>query len=291
MIEVDGLVARKRSAPRVDLGPLSFSLARGSSYALVGAEEDGVPFLLAILAGVEPPRKGVVTIAGAPAGPRKSVAYVPQAPLVPPELTVEEYLELASSLRGEPRKAPAERLSALGVAPLATQRVRDLREAEVRAIALTEALTSRAELLLLADPLADLDPRATSHVARALDARLEEGATVVLSTPSPADARALGRELLFFTVGKLTRRSTDDDAWQPPVGPKGARLYVRSEGARYLLAELAVETTFQTVHADGAELVVTGTDPVAMASAVAKATRRANVEIDFMTFQDPDGDT
>jgi hypothetical protein len=113
---------------------------------------------------------------------------------------------------------------------------------------------------------------------------------VVLSTPSPTDARALGRELLFFAAGKLTRRSTEDDAWQPPVGPKGARLYVRSEGARYLLAELAVETSFTTVHADGAELIVTGSDPVAMASAVASATRRANVEIDFMTFEDPDED-
>jgi hypothetical protein len=113
----------------------------------------------------------------------------------------------------------------------------------------------------------------------------------VFSTASRADARVLGRELLFFSRGKLARRASGDDEWKPPVGPRGARMLIRSEGARYLLAELAADPTFFEVHAEGAELVVTGKDPLAMAAAVATATRRANVELDLLTFVPVEGDT
>ena len=74
------------------------------------------------------------------------------------------------------------------------------------------------------------------------------------------------------------------------MGPRGARLFIRSEGARYLMAELASNPTFQKVHGEGADLVVTGKDPVAMAAAVAAATRAANVELDLMRFEQPEGD-
>jgi ABC-type multidrug transport system ATPase subunit len=203
---------------------------------------------------------------------------------------VGDYLSLAARVRGEKEAAPHERLSVLGVAPLANRRIRDLTHEESRAVALVEALTSDARVLLLVDPLADLDPRAVGRVAPALAARVAAGATAVFSTASLMDARTLASGLLHFAGGKLTRRATSDEAWEPQVGPRGARLFIRSEGARYLLAELASDRTFQEVRGEGAELVVTGKDPVAMASAVAMASRRANVEIDVLTFQTLDGD-
>ena len=77
MIMVSDLTARTAKRPRVSLGPVTFSLEPGRSYGLVGAPSDGVELLLAVLAGAERVRKGVVTIASAPPGPRRAVAYVP----------------------------------------------------------------------------------------------------------------------------------------------------------------------------------------------------------------------
>ena len=105
------------------------------------------------------------------------------------------------------------------------------------------------------------------------------------SPPHRRPTRALGREQLHFEAGKLVRRTTGDEAWEPVVGPRGARLFIRSEGARLLLAELASDPTFDDVEAHGAELVVTGKDVIAMAAAVAIATRRANVELDLLKFE------
>jgi ABC-type multidrug transport system ATPase subunit len=290
MIQVEGLTARTSRAPRAQLGPVTFALDKGGRYALVGAPVDGVELLLAVLAGSVPPRKGSVRVAGAPAAHGPSVAYAPFTPDLPGVLDVDDFLRLASSIRGEPAASAEERLAVLGVASLARRRIGTLTFEESRTVALTEALTSRAQLLLLAEPLATLDPRAAARVAPALLARAESGVTVVLTTASREDARALCGEWLRFDRGKLTLRTTDEDEWSPLPGAHGARLFIRSEGARYLLAELAADPTIQTVRAEGVELVVTGRDPVVMATAVATAARRANAELDLLRFESGEGE-
>lgn len=288
MIDASELVARTRSGHRVQVGPLAFSLAAGVSHAFVGAPHDGGPLVLAVLAGSVAARSGKVTVLGAPPHPRKNVAYVPLAPGLPSALFVDELLVMAAATRGEALSSPEKRLAVLGVAPLARRRIASLTPPEERAVALVEALTSRADLLLLEDPLVDLDPRAVGHVATALRGRVLAGAMAVVATASVEDARALASEWYTITQGKLGPRTADADEWSPP-GPAGrVTLFVRSEGARFLLAELAADRTFDTVEANGAELVVTGKDAVAMAQGVAEASRRANAELDLLRFVAPE---
>ena len=287
MIQLTEVTARSRRAPKVLVGPVSFTLETPASYALVGTPDDGVALLLGLVAGSESARKGKVLVGGATPARQKGVAHVPYVPVLPGELLVAEYLSLAAKVRGEPEPSPRERLAVLGIEPLSTRRIRELAIDEARTVALTEALTSRASYLFLAEPLADLDPRATGRIQEALEARTSAGAFVVFSTTSPEDARTLGREQLHFQAGKLVRRTSRSEAWAPTIGPVDgrARLLIRSEGARLLLAELASDPTFDEVHGQGAELLVTGKDPIAMARAVAIASRHANAEIDLLTFE------
>jgi ABC-type multidrug transport system ATPase subunit len=271
----------------VAIGPLTFSLDAPGVFALVG--DATMDALLATLAGAERPHRGTAVVGGAPATPRKDIAYAPYVPLLPDALRVDEYLGLAAKVRGEPPVAARARLDVLGVGALAERRIDRLAFDESRAVALAEALTSRAPFLFLAEPLAELDARAVGRVPEVLEARVKDGAMIVLSTSSPADAAALATEQLFFERGTLVQRRSVTDPWEPPLGPDGARLFLRTEGARFLLAELAADQTFSLVRAEGAELVVTGRDAVAMASAVASAVRRANVELTVMSFEPPEG--
>ena len=62
---------------------------------------------------------------------------------------MDDYLCLASRLRGEPPSAPEERLAVLGVASLAQRRIRALSHEEARTVALVEAVTSQASVILL----------------------------------------------------------------------------------------------------------------------------------------------
>jgi ABC-type multidrug transport system ATPase subunit len=290
MIQLTDVTARTTRAPRIELGPVTFTLEAGGSYAFVGRPMDGVELLLAVLAGSVLPRKGSARVLGAVPTHRPSVAYAPFAPDLPGVLDVDDFLRLASSIRGEPALSADERLAVLGVASLAHRRIASLSFEESRTVALAEALSSRAELLLLAEPLATLDPRAVSRVAPAVKARQASGATVVVTTASREDAKALCGEWLRFDRGKLTLRTADEDEWSPLPGAHGARLFIRSEGARYLLAELAADPTIQTVRAEGVELVVTGRDPVVVATAVATAARRANAELDLLHFESGEGE-
>ncbi len=286
MIALTDVTARGSSRPRAQVGPLTLALAPGVSHALVGSAADGVELLLALIAGSTRTSRGSVTVFGQPAAPGKDVAYAPFLPELPEPLTVAGFLLLAARIRREPMRPPEERLSGLGCAGLARRRIAHLSPGEARAVALVEALTSRARLLLLSDPLTDMDPRVTSRVRGLLASRVADGATAVVTTASLADARALSTELHLFERGGLRGTVSADAPLPASVGPDGARLLVRSGDARSLLAELAADETFAEVHghADAGTLVVVGSDPVAMAAAVAAASRRANVAIEQLSF-------
>jgi ABC-type multidrug transport system ATPase subunit len=282
VIEVKDLVARARR-PAVALGPVTFTLEAPGSYALVGGQVDGVPLLLAVLAGAVAPVTGEVKLGGQPPGPRSTVAYVPFVADLPSSLRVGELLNLSAHVRGEKAAPPEERLEVLGLGVLARRSVGSLSFPEAHAVALVEAVTSEASLLLLEEPMSDLDPRAFARLADALEARVRTGATVVVSTASLDDACELADDQLYFERGKLVRQATRDDAWVL-LTSKGARLVVRSEEARALLAALATEKDVLDVASDGPSLTLSGKDPVALAAAVGRAARKAEVEIDLVEF-------
>ena len=244
MITVSELTARAARGPRLTVGPVTLTVEAGTKTALVGKPDAGPPLLLAVLAGALAPRSGSARVGDAPASAGPAVAYVPYDAQLPGFLRVADYLDVAARVRGEPRVPPRERLAVLGVAALADRRIGRLATPEARAVALVEALTSaRARVLLLEEPLADVDPRAVGRVQGLVDERARAGVTVVVSTASHADARALGDALVFFHDGKVAGRATRDEAWQAPraegaEGPGRARvqLLIRSEGARLLHA-------------------------------------------------------
>jgi ABC-type multidrug transport system ATPase subunit len=283
VIELADVCLRSQDRPRVDLGPVTLSLEPGHLYVALGAAQDGAPLLLAGLAGAVSPRRGSIRRGGVPAAPGRDVAFVPMTADLPLEVTAKGFMKLAEAVRGTSRSPPEERLAALGVESLAPRRLASLSAAELRAVALAEALTSDARWLFLTDPLADVDPRAVHRVPALVRSRVERGATSVVATSSSVDARVFGGEQLVISSGKLVGRRQGDDVL--PTHSWGARLFVRSAGARFLLAELASDTTFDEVRCTGPGLLVTGKDPVSMASAVATASRRAGVEIELLEFE------
>lgn len=287
MIKVVDLSARGRK-PAVALGPLSFALEAGSSSALIGGDTDGVSLLLAVLAGSAEPSKGQVVVNGEPAQPRATVAYVPFASDLPPAMRVDELLGTAARVRGEKVTPPEERLALLGLEVLVRRRIGSLTPGEARAVALVEAITSEASILLLDEPLSDVDPRAFARLGDALAARVRAGATLVVSTASVDDARELTVEQLYFERGKLVRRATADDALTR-LTSAGARLLVRGDNPRALLAALASDPSVGDMSSDGPLLTLSGTDSVAMASAVARAAEEAGIELDLMELAPPEG--
>jgi ABC-type multidrug transport system ATPase subunit len=294
VISIDALVARSsgdRARPAARLENVTLTWEKGV-LVILGTPADGTTTLLEVLAGIVPIRGGRVKIGGvAPTEARSHVAYVPLDAALPDALRVEEVCDLAAQIRGEPATTVASRLAPLGIEKLAGRRVRSLSHGESRAVALALALTSKADVLLVDEPLSGLDPAAPSRVIAALRARAAVGATVLVTTASVRDATALADQLGMLTRGVFTHL--------PPslahVGTAGSRLRVvvaaeaASEVAPFVAALAAeraitsVETaTFaatRVLHA-AVSVVVSGADLLTLARAVGHAAARTSARIE-----------
>jgi ABC-type multidrug transport system ATPase subunit len=285
-IEFAGAVAR---VPPVALAAFTAQLGAGI-HALLGAKSDGVSIVLGLVAGRVRLRGGSVRVLGGASGDvkiRPQVAFVPLDAALPDALRVDEALLAAADIRGEPRRDLLVTLAPFGLDALARRLGRTLSPSEARSVAIAEALTSQAKVLLFEEPLAAVEPQAIGAIEAGLRARAQAGACVVVATGSARDARALGDDVFTFERGTLLRRAPASD---PLVlaGPRGASVRVvvgggdpnrLRAGAERLAASLAGEGAVSKVAADEDTLVVAGADVREVTRAIARASLRENVSI------------
>jgi ABC-type lipoprotein export system ATPase subunit len=189
---------RKRYGDTVVLDGLAVEFQAGRLHAVTGPSGSGKTTLLHLLAGLELPDAGTVTVDGTDltaldrtaraALRRAKIAYVGQQAGLVPHLSALENVELALALRGieETRPAALQALEAVGLGERATQRVARLSQGERARVAIARAVAARPKLLLADEPTSRLDGANAIAVAVLL-ARLarDTGAAVLCSTHDP----------------------------------------------------------------------------------------------------------
>jgi ABC-type lipoprotein export system ATPase subunit len=180
------------------LDGLDLELRSGRLHTVTGPSGSGKTTLLHLLAGLELPDAGSVTVDGVEltsldragrAGLRRAkIAYVGQQAGLVPHLSALENVELALALRGlEQGRFPAlEALESVGLGERTTQRVGRLSQGERARVAIARAIASRPAVLLADEPTSRLDGANAISVAVLL-ARLARstGAAVVCATHDP----------------------------------------------------------------------------------------------------------
>jgi ABC-2 type transport system ATP-binding protein len=253
-------------------------------HVVLGTELDGTAELVALVAGVAAPRRGRVSVAGqdprsTPALRRRIGALLATEEL-PPGTTVSAALGLSLRARAD-RRGADELLASAGLPKWGPRRTDSLSTTDRRRIALALALsiTDRAVLALHEPLVAAASERA--RVREQIAERAAAGACVLATTASPRDADDLGGTLLLLERGRFVRRpgeplATELSPGTPPV------LRVRTADPRRLAAELAGDpalTRLEYSAGPESELCVHGPDPDALALAVARAARRAQVPV------------
>jgi ABC-2 type transport system ATP-binding protein len=213
-IEARGLGRSYGRRGRRALHDCSFRVPAGRVCALAGPNGAGKSTLLALAAGLLRPTDGTLRILGdTPSGVRERVAYVAQDKPLYPQLTVAATLRLGRELNpGRWDAALAERIVAQGGGIDADARVRSLSGGQRTRVALALALGKRPELMLLDEPMADLDPLARHRLMAALMTEAaDHGTTIVISSHILSELETTCDYLVLVDGGRVRLAGETED--------------------------------------------------------------------------------
>ena len=202
-IELRGLV--RRFGERIVLRDVTASVPAGATLAVLGRNGAGKSTLLRILATLLRPHAGEVQVLGE-ALPRRGFAvrgrlgFLAHDPLLYRDLSGRENLAYHARLHGVAAGRVEEVLEAVGMRERADEPVRLLSRGMVQRLAVCRAVLHRPSLLLLDEPLANLDPAATKLVAPLIGRG--SGATRVLTSHDPQAALAEADLVLGLEGGR-----------------------------------------------------------------------------------------
>ncbi len=177
MTRIRGLQVRFGQVVALDLAELK--LVPGERVAVCGANGSGKSTLLRVLAGLQAPTVGELD--GLP--PPGRAVLVHQRPYLFVGSALHN-VQLALRAGGRPVEDAAQWLSALGADHLALRPAATLSGGERRRVAIARALAVRPDLLLLDEPLAELDGEGVVQVAAAL---ADYAGTLVIASPEPGE--------------------------------------------------------------------------------------------------------
>jgi ABC-type multidrug transport system ATPase subunit len=208
------------------LHDLTMEVPGACILALGGPNGSGKSTLLRCLAGLArfegTARLHGRALDGSPAH-RRVVGYLPQALGLPEHATIGETLELFGRLRGA---APDEGLLPSGFVRPPEDRIDELSGGQRHRVALAIALLGEPRLLLLDEPVANLDEEGRETFWRTLRRlRDERGVTAIVASPAPSELRGVADRAVYLTDGRLALEEVFDD------GPGAPRPDPQLEGS------------------------------------------------------------
>lgn len=252
-VEVRGLAVALDRVPV--LHGVDLDVAAGSWHAVLGPNGAGKSTLLRAVAGILP-RTGDVRIGSrdvarlSPKDRAKVVAYVPQEPRLPGDVTVEAYVLLGRTPHlgylgvesGRDRAIAAGALDRLDLAPFAKRRLGTLSGGERQRVVLAKALAQQARVLLLDEPTTALD---LGHQQQVLDLveelRSTEGLTVLSTLHDLSVAAQYADTLTLLVRGNIVARGDAREVLTEQVIGEhfGARVRVFDDGTGRPVVHLA----------------------------------------------------
>ncbi|MEU6084779.1 ABC transporter ATP-binding protein [Streptomyces sp. NPDC047108] len=190
------------------------TLPAGRIAALVGRNGAGKSTLLHLASGLNTPTEGELRVLGASprtAAVRNRVALLAQDKPLYPRFTVAETLRLGREFNRGWDQTVAERVVRAGDIPL-THRVGRLSAGQRTRVALALVLGRRPELLLLDEPLADLDPLVREEItATLMEEAAERNVTIVLSSHVLPDVEEVCDWVVLLREGRVGLCADVDD--------------------------------------------------------------------------------
>ncbi len=203
------------------LDSVSFSVGPGQFTGLIGANGAGKTTLFRVILGLERPNAGTVQIPASSGHRGRSIGYVPQKTNLAADIPIRARDLVALGIDGDrfglPRrsstrtKAVDEMLDAVDAMQFANARVGELSGGEQQRVLIAHALVSRPRLLLLDEPLANLDLKSAQEIIGLLDRIVrEQHVAVLLSAHEMNPLLPVMDRIVYIAAGRVASGTTDE---------------------------------------------------------------------------------
>ena len=245
-LRLEGLTKRfpKAAAPAVD--DVTLAVPRGAILALLGPSGSGKTTTLRLLAGFEEPDAGRVVVEGedvtALPPARRRFGMVFQHYALFPHLDVGENvgfgLDAQGAGAGDRARRIAEALEQVDLGGFERRRVTELSGGQQQRVAVARALAPEPRVLLLDEPLSNLDPALRERTRRELRTVIERvGITTVIVTHEQEEAFDLGDRVALLRDGRLEQAGLPEDLYGSPATPFVASFVGRSSSVLATVVE------------------------------------------------------
>jgi len=216
------------------LYPMSLELVPGAINVLLGTTKAGKTTLMRLMAGLDKPSAGKVLVDGRDVTgvsvSKRNLAMVYQQFINYPAFTVFENIASPLRLRKVPeeqiRKRVLDLAERLHITPYLQRTPVELSGGQQQRTALGRALIKDAELLLLDEPLVNLDYKLREELRRELTELFSDGkTTVVYATTEPLEALQLGGYVSVLHEGRLLQQGRTLDVFNAPNSIQVARTF------------------------------------------------------------------
>jgi glycerol transport system ATP-binding protein len=214
----------------IHIHPTNLRFESGSFNTLLGRTGAGKTTLLRLMAGLERPTTGRILMSGVDvarvAVRRRNVAMVYQQFINYPDFrNIASPLEVARVERGEIKRRVRRVAEMMHLDNLLDRLPSELSGGQQQRVALARALIKEADLLLLDEPLANLDFKLREELRIELRRALEgSGAIVVYATADPQEALILGGNTIIVDEGRVLQQGPAAEIYRQPTSVRAARL-------------------------------------------------------------------
>lgn len=244
---------------------VDLEVKEGEIVGLLGPNGAGKTTTVDLIAGLERPSSGSVTVLGVDPERQRStitehVGLQPQAAALFPSLTVDETLRLFASFHDDP--LPLDELrDRVGLTRVRRTRVKHLSGGEERRLLIAIALVGRPTLVLLDEPSAGLDPEMRRDIATLVREIRAAGATVLMTTHHLDEAQQLCDRVAIMARGRIVLSGSPDDLARELAAPSQVSFTVAADTDEALLSEAVGDTRTARALAAGTRITVPSDDP------------------------------
>ncbi len=247
MIEVKNL--SKQFEGGEALKNVSFTVCKGEICAVAGKEGSGKTTLTDILTGVIEPDEGSVSILDFDvvedaSQAKQHLGYAPAQPALYRDMTPRAGMKFVADAYGMSAREAGDKISkavkTFGIKDIADTPVKNLSDGACRLIALAQATFTGAEVIVIDEPTAQLNPKEILEMRQVIK-KLKENHAVLLTSANVSELCAVADRVILLDEGKVAAEGRPDELHKLTMNDGTLKLTVRGEEADVRKAMESVE--------------------------------------------------